>query len=309
MTENNAAPNCDKTIPIRDWDLIRFLLCVARAGSIARASERLSESPATVGRKLKELEEDLSLPLFDRGTSGVKLTPIGQELLAIAQNVETQLGRVGELTRSYHGMSGGTVAVAAPEGFGEAVIMPKLIEFHSFNPQIKIDLLLSNKRINMHNREADIAIRLGQPETYRIESEKLGRVRFGIYASQDYLLGLDGISTLDELAGHNVIVATGALGRSVQEIEFRKIIDRCNIAARTDSICAQLSAVRSGFGLAVLPKYMAETDPNLVEVMPGLLEVSLELWVLTHRDVVNYQHVQTTKQFIFDMCTELVDRS
>ena len=307
MSERNTEPGSFEKVPVQDWDLLRFLLCVARSGSIARASERLSESPATVGRKLRELEKDLALPLFDRGTKGVVLTPIGEDILKIAHRIETELCHMGEVTRAHRGLKGGRVSVAAPEGFGEAVLAPKLIEFHALNPHIKIDLLLSNKKVNLHSRDADIAIRLGEPEAHRIDSEKLGVVKFGIYASRDYLVDMETIDTLDELSGHNVIVATGTLSQTIQETEFAKIVDQCNIAARTDSVYAHLSAVKSGLGFAALPKFMAENHSDLIEALPGYLKGSLDLWVLTHPDIAPYPHVQITRHFLVDLCNGVVE--
>lgn len=304
---NNAATDALEKIPVQDWDLLRFLVSVARSGSIAGASSQLSESPATVGRKLRDLEKALSLPLFDRGTTGVALTPIGEDILKIAQRIETELCHMGEVARGHRDFKGSRVSVAAPEGFGASVLAPKLIEFHTLNPNIKIDLLLSNQKVNLHNREADIAVRLGKPEAYRVNAIKLGTVKFGIYSSREYLCDLEPIHTLDEFLGHNVVVATGALGNTVQETEFRKITDQCNIAARTDNVNAQLSAVKSGLGFAALPKFMAGDNPDLIEALPGFLTQSLDLWVLTHSDIAPYPHVQTTLEFLGDLCSKVVE--
>lgn len=307
MSNIDGTTESFEKIPVQDWDLLRFLVSVSRSGSIAGASAQLSESPATVGRKLRELEKALSLPLFDRGTTGVALTPIGEDILKVAQRIETELCHMGELARGLRGFKGSTVSVSAPEGFGASVLAPKLIEFHAMNPHIKIDLLLSNQKINLHNRDADIAVRLGDPDAYRVNAEKLGVVKFGIYASQEYLCDMDPIQSLQEFMGHNVIVATGALGRTVQETEFRKITHHCNVAARTDNVNAQLSAVKSGLGFAALPKYIAENHSDLVEALPGFLQRSLDLWILTHSDIAPYPHVQTTIEFLTELCHKTVE--
>ncbi len=307
MSDNGQLSDAFQKIPVQDWDLLRLLVCVARSGSIATASTQLSESPATVGRKLRELEKSLSLPLFERGSSGVTLTPIGDDILQIAQRIETELCHMGEVARGHLGFKGSRVSVTAPEGFGASVLAPKLIEFHSLNPHIKIDLLLSNKKTNLHNREADIAVRLGEPEAYRVNSEKLGVVKFGIYASREYLCDLEPIRSLEEFLGHNVIVATGALSQTVQETEFRKITGKCNVAARTDNVNAQLMAVRSGLGFAALPKFMAAGHSDLIEALPGFLTQSLDLWILTHSDIAPYPYVQTTTEFLTQVCKDIVE--
>lgn len=290
-------------LPARqNWDLFRFFLAVTRAGSITGASEALRESPATVGRKLRELEADLSATLFDRSVSGAQLTHCGTAILGHAQRIEREVMALHESVFDDDGQLQGTVTVAAPAGLGQTVIAPHLKDLHSQHPNVCVRLNLSTNRVNLLNREADIAVRIGNPEQERLITRKLGEIRFGLYASYLYLDQLEPFETLADLEGHNVIAATGALSKTPQSVEFAKFAEGCQVALTTDSIFAQLEAVKSGLGLAPFPRYLGQANDDLVELLPGVLNSTADLWMLTHPDLKDIARVRLVRDFISQLC-------
>ncbi len=288
----------------QNWDLLRFFLAVARAGSIAGAAEQLAESSATVGRKLRELEAELSATLFDRSVSGVSPTSCGRAILDHAEQIEQQMLLINEAIYDDDGLLTGTVTVAAPSGLGQTMLAPRLRELHNTHPGLQIKLLLSTAKVNLLNREADIAVRIGQPGQERLVGRKLGSVGFGIYASRLYLDDIEPFETVKDLDGHNIVAASGALAQTAQCREFALLSERCNVALTTDSLLAQLEAVKSGLGIAPFPKYLAQAHPDLVELLPGQLQTTADLWMLTHPDMRNLARIQTVQEFIFQICQE-----
>lgn len=286
----------------QDWDLFRIFLAVARSGSIASAASQLAESSATVGRKLRELEALLSATVFDRSVSGVTLTPAGTEILRKAEQIELQVMQISDAISGTDGQLTGMVTVAAPSGLGQVVLAPALRELHNLHPRLRVRLLLATSRVNLLNRDADIALRIGTPTQDRLIASQLGDVGFGIYAARDYLDDLDGFDGPDDLSGHNVIAASGDLAKTVQSQEFATLSTACHVAAETDSIFAQLEAVKSGLGLAPLPTYLAASHPDLVEVLPGQLRNRAALWLLAHPDSQSLARVKTVHDFIADIC-------
>ncbi|WP_372572350.1 LysR family transcriptional regulator [Ruegeria jejuensis] len=290
----------------QNWDLYRFFLAAARSGSIATASSVLGESPATVGRKLRKLEAELSATLFDRSVSGVKLTPNGASILARAERIEREVLAAGEAVMKDDDLSHGTVTVAAPSGLGQTVLAPRLRDLHNQHPKVRVRLTLSTRRVNLLNREADIAVRIGPPEQERLIARKLGDIWFGLYASRLYLAELPPFESTADLEGHNVIAAIGALQKTQQSLEFAEIAHRCNVALTTDNIFAQLEAVKSGLGLAPFPKYLGRSDDDLIEVLPGLLKSTADLWVLTHPDIRGFARIRLVQDFISNVCREAI---
>ncbi|WP_052261851.1 LysR family transcriptional regulator [Leisingera sp. ANG-M1] len=286
----------------QNWDLFRIFLAVARAGSIAGAAGQLAESPATVGRKLRELETALSATLFDRSISGVQLTSCGSLILRRAEQMENQVLQICDAISGSDGQLAGTVTVAAPSGLGQTLLAPQLRELHNLHPELRVKLLLSTGKVNLLNREADIAVRIGSPKQERLVGRNLGEVSFGIYASHLYLDEIGGFDSVADLEGHNIIAASGDLAQTVQCREFAEIAGRCNVALSTDSIFAQLEAVKSGLGIAPFPHYLGRAHPDLVELLPGQLQSKAGLWLLSHPDTSSIARVQTVQAFITRIC-------
>lgn len=282
----------------QNWDLFRIFLAVARAGSIASAAGQLAESPATVGRKLRELETALSATLFDRSISGVELTSCGGMILRRAEQIESEVLQISDAIAGNDETLAGTVTVTAPSGLGQSLLAPQLQELHNQHPDLKVRLLLSNSRLNLLNREADIAVRIGAPKQERLIARKLGDVQFGIYAAHTYLDDIGPFTRSADLEGHNVIAATGELAQTVQCREFSDLSTQCPIAMETDSIFGQLAAVKSGLGIAPFPKYLGQAQPDLQELLPGVLKAQAELWLLTHPDNSVSARVQTVLDFL-----------
>lgn len=286
----------------QNWDLYRFFLAVARAGSIAGASTDLRESPATVGRKIRELETALSATVFDRGVSGVKLTSCGSQILPHAEQLERGVMTISDTIFNDNGQTKGTVKVTAPGGLGQILLAPRLKELHDLYPFVRVQLTLSTRRLNLLNREADIAVRIGAPDQERLIGKKLCQIGFGIYASHEYLQELSPFRTVDDLTGHNIIAATGSLAHTKQSVEFARISDRCNVALATDNIHAQLEAVKSGLGLAAFPRYLGDANSDLVELLPGILQSTDDLWILMHPDLRDIARIRLVSDFISDIC-------
>ena len=287
---------------VQNWDLFRIFLAVARSGSIAAAANQVSESPATVGRKLRELEQALSATLFERSISGVELTASGRQILLRAEQIESQALRICDAISGSDRELSGTVTVAAPIGFGQSLLAPQLRELHNLHPNLRVQLLLSTSKVRLLNREADIAVRIGAPKQERLDAHQCGEVAFGIYASRLYLDDMAPFRNAGDLDGHNIIATCGDLGQTVQWKEFSQLAEGCNVALSTDSIFAQLEAVKSGLGIAPLPKYLGRQHPDLVEILSGELKAIAELWLLTHPDSSFLARVKTVRSFVMQVC-------
>ncbi|MEX0282837.1 MAG: LysR family transcriptional regulator [Arenibacterium sp.] len=294
------------TIP--NWDFFRIFLAVARSGSIAAAANQISESPATVGRKLRELESALSATLFERSVSGVELTACGSEILRRAEQMENHALLMSEAVAGRDAQLSGTVTVAAPIGFGQSLLAPQIRELHNLYPGLKVQLLLATSKVKMLNREADVAVRMAAQKQERLDADHCGDVRFGLYASHLYLDDIPPFQTVRDLEGHNVIAASGDLAQTVQWKEFSSCVEQCNVALSTDSIFAQLEAVKSGLGITPLPKYLGQQHPDLIEILPGQLRNTTELWLLTHPDCRNLARVQIVRAFVKQVCDAAVTK-
>src|SRR5258708_1704489 len=151
-----------------DWDNIRVLLSVARAGPFSAAALQLGVDDATVGRGINALEQSFRVRLFDRQTTGCALTAAGDRLYKTAEEVEAQLLRTqGDLSRSDVELSG-NVRIAAPDGFSTFFLCSRLGHLKAKYPSLTVQLVPMSRTFSLSKREADLAITIERPDEGRL---------------------------------------------------------------------------------------------------------------------------------------------
>jgi DNA-binding transcriptional LysR family regulator len=170
-----------------DWDNVRVFLAVARAGQFVAAAKRLRLDHATVSRRIAALEAGLGARLFDRRTTGAKLTAAGETFLATAEQMESAfLHAQGE-------MSGvdlelvGDVRIGAPDGFSTYYLTGTLRDFAERHPGVRLQLMPLPQLTPLARREIDVVVGLDKPEAGRFVARKLTDYTLGIYASAGYV--------------------------------------------------------------------------------------------------------------------------
>lgn len=288
------------------WDLYRYFLAVAKSNSVSGAAQVMRESAPTVSRRIRELERHFSASLFTRGPAKLTLTPAGEQLLdRLAQidrdmrTIDTDLVELSETPK-------GRVTITAPRGFGKAVLFQCLGELRQAYPQIEFQAIFGNKKLNLRNREADIAIRFGEFADDRMIAQKIGAAKFALYASENYLSCTGSPTSIGDLSRYDFIdLADGA--SLTQIAETRRLLPDLQPSLTVDCILLQAFSASQGLGFAPLPKYMASTFPELVEILPGTLTDEREVWLLTHPDTSNSACVQATLRAIVPSTIEALE--
>jgi DNA-binding transcriptional LysR family regulator len=170
-----------------DWDNVRVFLAVARGGQFVAAARRLRLDHATVSRRIAALEAGLGARLFDRRTTGAKLTSAGERFLAMAEQMETAFlqaqAEIGDIDVELTGV----VRIGAPDGFSTYYLSAAFRDFAERHPGILIQLVPMPQVIPLARREVDIVVVLDKPEAGRFVARKLTDYSLGIYASVGYL--------------------------------------------------------------------------------------------------------------------------
>ncbi len=281
-----------------NWDTFRYFLTVARCGSISAAAKILNESHPTIGRKIKDLEACLATQLLDRNSGGVSLTPSGKKVFAHVERIEHETKVVRHTLLGLDDKLEGRVVVAAPEGFGTAFLLPRLGILRERFPAIDVDLLLGSTKLNLVNRDADIAVRVGDPVHPSLVGRRIGEATFALYARKDYLARRGQPHSIADLIEHDIIDGAKELRGLAQSLRLRTIAGDARRAFRSDSVVAQLEAAKNGLGIAALPRYLAIEQNDLQEVLPGALDVQEDLWVLTHRDLKEVARIRAVTDFL-----------
>ncbi|BAN26795.1 LysR family transcriptional regulator [Caballeronia insecticola] len=271
---------------MKDWNELRLVLAVYRAGGLAAASEALAIDHSTAFRRLKALEAQLGVRLFERLPGGVyQATEAGARIAAGAERMEDEFLALGrDVVGGDHRLSG-RLRVTSSETLAYSRLTTHLAAFRRAHPGIVVELSIDNRVLNLSRREADIALRPVRPKEGDLWGRKLAGVAWGLYAAPSYLAEHGGVRG-GKLDGHALIgwdeAASGIgaaewLARSVQS---------SSVVYRSNSLVNQLIAARAGIGIALLPCYLGDGDRDVTRVgSKPVAELEGELWIVTHADL------------------------
>ena len=275
------------------WELYRSFLSVLQEGSLSGAARALGITQPTVGRHISALEDSLSLALFTRSQTGllpteaaIALRPYAEEMRSTANALRRAADSQGEGVK-------GTVRVSASEVVGVEVLPPIVARLRQAHPQLRVELVMTNRVQDLLQREADIAVRMTQPRQELLIARRVGVVALGFFAHRSYLVRHSAPKTMSDLAQHALIGFD-------QETPFlraaRKALpgwNRESFSIRTDSDVGHVALVRAGCGVGVCQVALVKRSADLVRVVPKF-ELKLETWVTMHEDLRNSPRCRLT---------------
>ncbi len=276
-----------------DWEDLRFALALARHGSLSAAARALSVNHATVSRRIDRLQAAIGQLLFDRRKEGYRLTDTGEKVLG-------QLTRMDEAVLSLLSLpltmeDGGLVRLTAARVLADSFLIDRLGELRQRLPTTDIEMIGESRVISLARREADIAIRLGAPKESELVGRKIGEVGFGFYASSSYLADL-------AAGGKLQFVGFDPASDFVAEAAWlKREFPGQRVAFRSNSQSAQAAAARAGFGIALLPHYLAFRDP-LLEAAPIETATPVrEVWMLMRADLADKPRIRAVAEEIVSL--------
>jgi DNA-binding transcriptional LysR family regulator len=276
------------------WELYRSYLSVMKEGSLSGAARAMGIAQPTVGRHIAALEKSLGVVLFTRSQLGLLPTEAAQALQPFAQAMSSS---AAALLRAAEGQGAGiqgTVRVTASEVMGVEVLPPILAQLQATYPDLKIELVLSNRVQDLLKREADIAIRMTQPKQEQLIARHIGGVKIGLFAHKKYLRKRGTPQSLAELADHALIGFDEETPFVRAARKGFPLWSRDNFAVRTDNDLAQLAMIRAGSGIGICQAALAARDSQLVHLLPDVLPMSLETWLTMHEDLRNNPRCKVT---------------
>ncbi len=285
-----------------DWNDLRFFLELQRSGRLLTAARRLKTTHATVARHIETIEKSLGTALFVQQAQGYQLTPAGEALLKHAEAMENvALLAQEEITQSSAPL--GKIRVGVTEGLGIMFLASRMQGLFDRYPGLEVELVAVPRFVSILNREAEISIHLERPAADMLVTRKLTDYRLGLYASQAYLDRSPPLRSREDLARHAWIGYVDDLLFS-QELMFLNSYCRSpHVVFRSTSVIAQQQAARSGLGIAVLPCYMAGSDPGLVPLLPAE-SIQRSYWISTRREL----HKSVRLRVLWDYVVGLCDR-
>ncbi len=281
-----------------DWTLIRSFLAALEHGSLSGAAKALRSSQPTLGRHVAELESQLGTTLFERTGRGLLPTAMALRLAESARAMETSALQLSRLASGEQSKIAGAVRISASQPVACVLLPPLLAQMRLALPEITVELVVSNEVSNLLKREADIALRMVQPDQASVIAKRVGQVTISAYAHRDYLRRR-GIPKLPaDLLAHDVISGDkdDALERGAAAMGLHLHKER--IVLRTDDLIAYAAAVRAAIGVGFVSDYIGRIDHSLVRLLPMLQIPPLPLWLVVHREIRSNLRIKAVYDFL-----------
>ncbi len=285
------------------WDDVRYFLAVAREGSIRRAAVALGVNHSTVSRRIRQLEGRYGARLFDPLPSGFSLTPVGEDVLELARDIELDMSMLAERMAGRDVEISGSVRISIGDNFVPK-LAPLLARMRATYPGMQIQVAVSNHVADLVNREADIALRVSNLDPEPMVGQRIATMAMAAYASRRYLArnrGLLELSAFDWIGWDESW--TNEHTRWMQQA-----IPKQNISCRVNSPAAMYEMTRAGAGVAHLLCYVGDADADLVRIIPEVSEFSAGLWLLTHPELRNTARIRAAMEFIEQDLAKEIDR-
>ncbi|GGD34416.1 LysR family transcriptional regulator [Sinisalibacter lacisalsi] len=294
-----------------DWDKLRIFHAVADAGSLTHAGDTLNLSQSAVSRQIRALEESLNATLFHRHARGLILTEQGELLFdatrAMSQRLEAAVARIRDSKEEVFG----ELRVTTTTGFGSLWLAPRLPKLYERYPDLKIDLMLEERVLDLPMREADVAIRMKEPSQADLVRKRLMSVNMRLYAMPGYLDAHGRPTRPEDLHEHRLIcmnttTAQVSAGASyVQELLTHDVKSLLTV----NNYFGVLQAVLNGLGIGVLPDYVVHDFPDLERVLPASQSNEIPVFLAFPEELRHSKRVAAFRDFVTEEIFEFRRRS
>ncbi|WP_368183689.1 LysR family transcriptional regulator [Aestuariibius sp. HNIBRBA575] len=283
-----------------DWDKLRIFHSVADAGSLTAAGETLHLSQSAVSRQIRALEESLNTTLFHRHARGLILTEQGELLFDATRSMNKRLEAASARIRDSEEEVFGELKVTTTIGFGSLWLAPRLAKLYEKYPDLKIDLMLEERVLDLPMREADVAIRMKEPSQADLVRKRLMSVRMRLYATQTYLETHPPFETMEDIRNHRLIcqnVTTTQVAAGASLTQHLLSYD-LNSLLTVNNYFGVLQGVLNNLGVGVLPDYLVEDFSDLKRVLPDVESAEVPVFLAYPEELRQSKRIAVFRDFV-----------
>ena len=286
-----------------DWDKLKVFHAAAEAGSFTHAGDVLGLSQSAISRQVSALEADLKAPLFHRHARGLILTEQGEMLYRTTQEVMMKLEAARTALTDSRERPNGELRVTTTVGLGANWLTPRIGEFLDLYPDIRLKLILTEEELDLTMREADVAVRLRQPDQGDLIQRRLFTVHFHVYASPEYIKRFGQPHTAGDIDRHRIISFGGTAGSFMREMNWLNQINRDQRDQReavfeVNNLAGMKTAVEKGVGIAVLPDYLVGRESPLVQIMTDAEMPAFDTFFVYPEEMKTLARIQVFRDFL-----------
>jgi DNA-binding transcriptional LysR family regulator len=286
-----------------DWDKLKTFHFAAETGSLTHAADKLGVSQSAVSRQIAALEEAIGVPLFQRHARGLMLTPPGQALKDLTDEMAGVAARAESRLADARDKVSGELTVTAPVAFGTTWLAPRLGGFAEKFPELRTRLLLEDREYDLLKLEAECAVRLWPSTQADVIQRKLGEIRTHLYASPGYLETHPEPIKPEDVDKHRIVSYYNAEAVQLRTLDWALHVGREDEEPRApaliiNNLIAVMRAVVAGFGIGALPDYMARDRPELVRLLPDVEGPRFDVYFVYPRDLKGSQRIVALREFL-----------
>jgi len=256
-----------------DLDGIAVFVKVVQAGSFSQAAKLLNMPNSTVSAKVAALEKRLGVTLLQRTTRRLHLTEVGEGYFRRCMTALEELQTAENELAIERSETKGVLRLTAPVELGRSALPPVLDVLMKRHPAIKIDLIITNRLVDLVAENIDVAVRAGPLKNSGLIAKRFVLGQFGLWASPSYLKNNSVPRNPDELKEHDCLRFAPFTGRKLQLTNGR---ERAQIALTGRITADDFEALRAlavlGWGIALLPSFLCAEEAKerkLVSVLPN----------------------------------------
>ena len=269
-----------------EWAWLQAFCAVLREGSLSSAARALGSTQPTMGRHIAALEAAWQVVLFTRSSTGLVPTDTAKDLASLAQGMRMQVDGMARAVESWRDASvQGTVRVSASKLIALEVLPALMRTLFEAHPRLRLEMAPDNALHDLVRREADLAVRMAAPTQAQLIARQIGSVKLGLFAHRNYLAREGHPRDLDALRQHRLIGFDRQPVAMPLPAAYRAVWQRAHFALRCDDDGTQWALVRAGAGIGTGLVALAARHPDLEAVLPGVVTLSLPLWLCMHEDL------------------------
>jgi DNA-binding transcriptional LysR family regulator len=281
-----------------DWNKARAFLVTAEEGSLSAAARALGMAQPTLGRQVDGLEQELGIVLFERVGRGLQLTPGGLELLDHVRVMGDAAGRVSMNALGQSQTLEGRVCISASETYDAVLLPPIIAKLRILEPDIHVEIVVSNQASDLRRREADIAIRNFRPTEPDLIAKKVGEADAVLYATPDYIEKI-GNPTMPQDLRHAHFVNLDHAGMMIKALNKLGLgLTEENFPLLTESYLVMWELVRQGVAIGILDAHIGDADPIVRRVLPNFQPLIFPIWLVSHRELTTSRRIRRVYDYL-----------
>ena len=174
-------------------------------GSFSATAEALGMSPQLVGKQIQSLETHLGVRLLNRTTRSQSLTDFGRAFYEQVKTILAEVGHAEGLAAETRGVPSGRLRINAPVTFGMRTLAPRLSEYMTRNPQVSVDLTLTNRLVDLVDEGYEVVFRISELADMALIARPLGTYQLVLCAAPAYLARHPAITAPSDLLRHECL--------------------------------------------------------------------------------------------------------